>query len=426
MNNKISKEDLQRQLLLIKYNFAQNTTGNSRNIFTKKHISENIKLTYDFFKNLIGKNVTYLTLQESYDLPNQYNFEYSNNDIINGKFGDLLFLAEANKKFNNSYIDKTIFRIYDENIKYLYNSDYLGMAGIGGSIYFLLRMYKIYNDNKFINDALNYINSLDLINIIESSKNNGIIYGRAGLLIALIELEKLTDSLVIHELVQCNYHKLISSAIKCPEGIYWMSEFHDKPLCGVAHGSSGIILALSKYFKQSRNLECKNIIKQAVLFENTFYCDKNKNWKDNRTFISKGQEFSSFGWSHGSPGIGLVRLELIESDIFLSEEFLNILKTDLKNCVESTFKNGLKGKDSLIYGKYGNVELLVRFSSYTNNLEILNEIEGYLNSFNNLYFIKQNKGLIIPGLFNGVSGYGYQLLFFNNYIKNSILTFDCH
>lgn len=426
LNKIISKEDLQQQLLLIKYNFAQNAESKSSKIFTKKNVSENINLTYDFFRNLVRKNITYLTLQESYDSPNQYNLEYSNNDIINGKFGDLLFLAEANKKFNNNCIKKIISRIYDQNINHIYNSDYLGMAGIGGTIYFLLRMYKIYNDNKYINDAITYIDSLDLLNIIENSKNNGIIYGRAGLLIALIELEKLINSLAINKLVHYTYNQLVSSGVKCPEGIYWTSEFHNKPLCGVAHGSSGIILSLLRYFKQFKNLECKNIIKQSVMFENTFYSDKNKNWKDNRSFVSKEQEFSSFGWSHGSPGIGLVRLELVESDIFISEEFLNILKRDLKNCVESTLENGLKGKDSLIYGKYGSAELLVRFSKHTNNFELLAEIEGYLNSFNNLYFIKNNKGLIIPGLFNGVSGYGYQLLFFNNYIKNSILTFDCN
>lgn len=426
LNNKISKRDLEKQLFLIKYNFAQSNTENLKKIFTKKYISNNINFAYEFFKNIVGKSNTYFTLQESYKKPNQYNIEYSNNDLINGKFGDLLFLAEANKIFKNTFISKTIFRLYEKNIRQLHNSKYLGIAGIGGTIYFLLRMYKIYDDIKYVNDALKYIDSLDLTNLIENSQNNGVIYGRAGLLIALIELEKISNSPTINKLTHLTYNRLISSAVISKKGIYWLSEFHKKPLCGVAHGSSGIILALLRYFKLFNDLECKNIIKQAILFENTFYSNNYKNWKDNRGFVTKELKYSSLGWSHGAPGIGLVRLELIESKIFTSEEFLNIIERDLKNCVESTYKSGLNGNDSIIFGKYGNAELLVRFSKYVNNPEFLGKIQNTLNSFNDLYFIRNNKGLIIPGLFNGISGCGYQLLFFNDYIKNSILTFECN
>ncbi|WP_160138573.1 type 2 lanthipeptide synthetase LanM [Chryseobacterium sp. c4a] len=424
--NKISKRDLEQQLLLIRYSFAQNTSQNSTKIFSKRYVSENINLIYDHFKNLVGESSTYFTLQESYKEANQYNLEYTHRDLINGMFGDILFLAEANKIFKNSYISETISRLYKDNVQQLCSSEYIGMAGMGGAIYFLSRMYRIYNDDQYINEALRCIESSDLMNNIEKSQNNGVIYGRAGLLIALIELKKIKNDSAVNQLIHFTYNQMISSAVVTPEGIHWLSEFHHQPLCGVAHGSSGIILSLLRYFKLFEDAECKNIIQQAVLFENTLYSTKHNNWADNRSFVSEELKYSTFGWSHGAPGIGLVRLELIESNIFQSEDFLNILKTDLQNCVESTYKNGFKGNDSLIFGKFGNSELLVRFSDHIKDTKLLSEIESHLNSFNSLSFIKNNRGLIIPGLFNGVSGYGYQLLFFNKEIKNSILTFECN
>lgn len=427
LNNIVCKKDLDHQLQLIKYSFAQNTSRNQNHIFQNKYVFENINLSFNFFKSIIEKNNTYYTLQESYTEANQYNIEYSNNDIIKGKLGDILYLAEANKIIEDKSISILISRLYQDHIANIDSINHIGMAGIAGGIYFHTRMYKVYHEKKYIDDILKYIEMINLFDLIDSCKNNGVIYGKSGLLIALVELNKIHHTPEIENLVHYTYKKLISAAENDKNGIYWFSEFHQSPLCGMAHGSSGIVLSLVRYYNLFKKADTKDFIKKAISFENTFYCDNNKNWRDNRDFVDKKLEYSSYGWAHGSPGIGLVRLEILKSNIFATDTlFVKILNKDLKNCVDSTYNNGLNGNDSLIFGKYGNVELLVRFSQYINNPKFIINMQGFLNSFTNLYLIKNNKSLIIPGLFNGISGCGYQLLLFSNHIKNSILTFECN
>ncbi|KFF22701.1 type 2 lanthipeptide synthetase LanM [Chryseobacterium sp. JM1] len=428
--NNSSAADLNKQLLLIKYSFAQNTTRDYSNVFTDRYVQDNMQSYYSFFQSLVGNDSSYFSLKKSFDKSHEYLLELSGPDFFNGGFGDLLCLAEANKIYGNTDITRLIDVLYEKNSETMYTGNYpLGMSGIGGMLYSLIRLYSINKEEKYAGQIRKYIQYLDLNHLIISSANNGVTNGRAGLLIALLEIyKKGIETQLVKPLIQSLYHHLNTSKVICDEGIYWKSEFQRSPLCGMAHGSSGIILSLLRYYLIFENSEaCRDLIKNAVLYENTYYNSHHNNWKDNRDFVADEENaFLTFGWSHGSPGIGLTRLSLIQSGIFEGDSFHDVVYKDLINCVKSTLNFGLTGMDNVIFGNYGNAELLFRFARHVKNNEILYGIENNLNSIDQLYLIENNKGLLSPGLFNGVSGCAYQLLYFNQNIKNSILTFECN
>ena len=342
----------------------------------------------------------------------------------------MLCLVEANTKYFNREVSNLISNIYEKNIENIHTEKYsLGMSGIAGILYSLIRLYNTTKEEKYLDQIKKQLKYYDFNSLIINSSNNGIVNGRAGLLISFLEIyNKGIETEFIIPLIILLYENLKNTKLICKNGIFWNAEFQRSPLCGMAHGSSGIILSLLRYYLIfDKNAECKDLIKNAVLYENTYYNSYHNNWRDNRDFIKNEDDaFQSFGWSHGSPGIGLVRLSILESKIFEDDEFYKIIYRDLINCVKSTSNNGFMGMDNIIFGNYGNAELLFRFARYSKNNKILDNIEKELNDINVLYLIENNKGLLSSGLFNGVSGCIYQLLYFNHDISNSILTFECN
>jgi lantibiotic modifying enzyme len=139
------------------------------------------------------------------------------------------------------------------------------------------------------------------------------------------------------------------------------------------------------------------------------------NWKDRRDINknkSNAKKFSSFGWSHGSPGIGLCRHELSNSEIYDTNFNQNLL-VDLKKCTDSVYKFGISefNSDSVIFGNFGNLEVFLLEKVNHRKLitdSILNLSQNRKFPFGN-FGIKKSE-IILPGFWTGSSGMGYQFL----------------
>jgi len=96
------------------------------------------------------------------------------------------------------------------------------------------------------------------------------------------------------------------------------SEAPGAELCGLAHGASGVALALMEAHALSRSPALSDTAWRAIDYENCWVDAGQSNWPDLRTQAGAEQTSSrqtpgySWFWCHGAAGIGLARLRLYQ------------------------------------------------------------------------------------------------------------------
>jgi hypothetical protein len=105
---------------------------------------------------------------------------------------------------------------------------------------------------------------------------------------------------------------LAAAGIPGPVGRCWpdLSAVDRRPLCGLAHGASGVALALAEAAAQQTILvaDARPLIGAAIAWERAWFDPIRGSWPDLR-----GESISyPAWWCHGAAGIGLVRLRLLE------------------------------------------------------------------------------------------------------------------
>jgi len=287
-----------------------------------------------------------------------------------------------------------------------------GIFGGWGSIFYLFTLLgKITTDKKWFGRAFDLCNKIDFQNLFYSEKNHGITTGSSGLILSFIEIYKQTENIYWLEQAEKISGLLLRSSYQSKDHIKWKG-FSKHPLLGLAHGSSGYALCFSRLYNCTNNERYKEVALKIINYENHLYDDKNRNWPDLRDFVieqNKGNVFFSTAWSHGAPGIGLSRIELLKSGI--SDKRIN---KDIKIAIETCLKKGFNGNHNLCYGSFGNLELLINSSIYFNDKELKNKYltigSGLIrNCSENGISLNQNN-LKTPGLMNGLTGVIYQCL----------------
>lgn len=212
---------------------------------------------------------------------------------------------------------------------------------------------------------------------------------------------------------------------KCISNIYLLSErqhngsialpyfestgLKDKSLFlgGFAHGSSGISAILLRYGAIAKDTFASTIGFDVLKHDRQQYIKEINGWRDGREGLDK---FDSGCWCHGSAGVALSRLLILEnySDEEISQE-ITIAK-------ENVLKRGVGGNQSLCHGDMGNLEILRAISSYENDGKTKNFVNNYLN----LLILKYKSGksfktgedgsIPLLNLFMGEAGIGYGFL----------------
>ena len=175
---------------------------------------------------------------------------------------------------------------------------------------------------------------------------------------------------------------LLSKAHREPEGWSWptLPRASYRNLAGLAHGTSGIGLALLELAKASGDGRYRFAAEMAFLYERSCYDAERQNWPDWRNMpLSEIYQFGRLdllrqllregrvpayqkhfmtAWCHGSPGVGLARLrawELSGQDLYLQEARLAMQSTALSLTAEALGHSNF----SLCHGALGNCELLL-------------------------------------------------------------------
>ncbi|MFQ9884510.1 MAG: type 2 lanthipeptide synthetase LanM family protein [Clostridium sp.] len=428
--NKLSKSDLEKQLLYIRLSISTLLS----NLWNEREESVDIKINYfnggnSFLKNSISigdflvenaiwndskSECTWIAQlidgkRIKLGMSNYTLYEYG------GTIAFLITLSieTGEEKYFNTALGaiKTIERYYDNK---LYEKKLSAYDGIGSLIYLY---YKIYTVKKDYNYYLKYKKLIQELRVIEIQDNCIVDYvgGLSGLVVLLCNIyEYEKDDSLLKTIIKLS-KKLLEKCDECN-------------LTGLAHGYSGIILALSKIsniFKYNDIDSDKYIdkIKRLILIENKYYDNEIKNWLD----LRKGQQKKdNIFWCHGLSGILLSRVKLLEYD-FIDR---SVLENDIENSLEKLFKYGFTDEKnhSLCHGIFGNIDVLLNVGDITNNIKLIERAK--IEAINALEYMKNNKiklGISSSDLMSfmlGLSGIAYALLRLNNLSVPSLLLLD--
>lgn len=280
--------------------------------------------------------------------------------------------------------------------------------GFTGYLYTLYQIYKITNDEKYLNiikDKL-YIT----YELIPKDKNIDVIGGCAGALGVLLSMyhdscdEEFKNTLL--DLSNLCFEHIYKSRVRINENsIAWGSGAPYVPCTGFAHGNAGIAAYLMKLYAITKNERIIDVIKEALNYERGLYISEKKNWQS--SYENKG---TSLAWCHGAPGILLGRLILKQCGYH--DELID---DEIRNALETTMEKGFGHNPCLCHGDIGNLSI-VKFAA-----EILGD-DGLKarceNTFNSIFdkVIKErwDKGVLSGtesmGLMIGLSAFGYGLL----------------
>ena len=312
-----------------------------------------------------------------------------NEGFYSGLSGIALFFHELYGCSQNEEYEVIAKKIINNAFsKALFSKQINITEGIASLIFPLTIFYKdtddeIYKQN--IDKSLTYVDeNLDQITSIDW------LSGLSGLIQSTLNVYSIMNSekyLRISEKLGCKLVELINK-----------NGFHNM-LGGMAHGASGITVALFRLGYETKKSQFTNLGIKLLEYDRTMFDSKNQGW------IDKRNNELAYKWCHGSTGIGLSRIMIQKyyNDPTINEEIeLSV----------SLASNNLKIDDCLCHGNFGDIELLLNYYE-TNTSESFDLLvnKKITDIFcHNDYRIRSLGSFISLGIYTGLSGVGYELL----------------
>ena len=133
-------------------------------------------------------------------------------------------------------------------------------------------------------------------------------------------------------------------------------------LLGLAHGASGIALALTELGAATGDDNFLTAAKAALAYERAHFRPSQGNWPDLRSFVQPGPTGEApcmVAWCHGAPGIGFARLAM--SRILTDEPNVLMEAETAISTTAATLDRTAKGTGnfSLCHGDGGNADMLL-------------------------------------------------------------------
>jgi lantibiotic modifying enzyme len=173
--------------------------------------------------------------------------------------------------------------------------------GWSGVVYSFWHCAKLLDEPSLVDDARELLRRIDRKSI-EGDRVFDVTSGTAGLILALRSMLPVDEQLV-REIVGHAARHLVEHARQVEGGVGWPNWLEPKPLCGMAHGNSGIAWALMEAFRLTGEATFRDVAVAATDYERARRTETADGvWPDLRkrpTHVA--------GWCHGPPGIALSR-----------------------------------------------------------------------------------------------------------------------
>lgn len=178
--------------------------------------------------------------------------------------------------------------------------------GLSGVLYVLWHSARLLDEPALVDDARKLLRGIDRESV-ERDGHFDVISGVAGLILAVRCLEPVEKQRV-HELVEASARHLVRHAKRVEDGVGWPNWLQPTPLCGMAHGNSGVALALMEAFRMTGDRTFREVGLAAVAYERAQRSRAaDGGWPDLRR-----ESTNAAGWCHGPPGIALARSAMLE------------------------------------------------------------------------------------------------------------------
>lgn len=262
--------------------------------------------------------------------------------------------------------------------------------------------YKITGSPRYILYAKKHVSILmeTALNDINYDLTDGI----SGAIISLLLLYKITNDDVYLDMAKELSDKLLLGATNTKYGIGWSSKSYRVPMTGAAHGNAGIILAFVLLFDATGNYKYYLAIKEALKYERNCFDTDTGNWKDYRGNVDLATGLAPYAsWCHGSGGILFFRL-LIKNYQWEPMEY-KFIQDDIQRGSAFLFTHMNRPDLCLCHGECGNrlIEKFYRTMQRNQNSKITK-----VHHSNEQYIF--TKEWYNPGLMNGYSGIGLYFL----------------
>lgn len=428
----MSEADLKRQLWIIEASFEINVSNENTILVTERinpnenkekptkeallaeslkvadYITGTINLTDDMCNWLVFKTV---------DLEgNNYRIAEAFYDLFSGMPGEILYFGYLHKITGNDKFKKIAINAVnylEQKIKGAEDSmNVLGLyTGWGSVLDLYTKLATLWEDDLYFEKAEKLLNTIDFEAHLKKDEDYSLVKGAAGFMAATINYYNETKSVKALQLAENSAVYLLSNAIHIEDMTAWKI-ISKVPLSGLSHGASGFALAFAKLYAATKKTHYLEAVERILNYEKTLFVKEQQNWQDCRDMITDnfpGKIMCATTWAHGASGIGLARLEMLKLGIDIPN-----IKEDLEIALYTTLKNGFGGKQSLSFGDFGNLELILQYSQYYEDKNIERQLQNILQSL--IKSIEKDgwkigsKSIHSLGLMSGVTGIGYQFL----------------
>lgn len=353
--------------------------------------------------------------------------------IYSGSAGIILFLLQAAKQLHTTSYDSVIIQAADVLMKKMQQpTEFIAfISGRVGEIYVLNEVFEHFKKPEYRQVVESSLK--DIEKSIDRETINEYINGRAGTVLALLQLYHRTPSDYLLRMIDALLGKIINGMYLADKGVYWdRSGNNIKGLCGFSHGASGIafmLLELGRYFHNPALFE---LAEEAFTYEDEWYSEEQMNWADWRKGIwdekTKKEYQDAYekndiafftqpkymnAWCHGAAGIGLARISAYE--VFKKEKY----RDDALKAIARIEKDDPSTYRSytLCHGGAGNAETHLLMYKITRDNQYLRYPQAIAQEISKK--LKNNEIFLSgiaqaqeedPSLFMGIAGIGYFLL----------------
>lgn len=257
------------------------------------------------------------TNDPAFDYPRSY-FKSLEADFYAGSAGVGFFLAALYHATSDRLVRKTALGTMRNALATAVNiqsTAQLGFfSGLTGIAFAATRSGQWLKDEELIHQGQQLVCTVTNLDIQQAGID--VIDGAAGVIPALIQLEREHPSPAIRAFIIQLADQLISRAERSAEGYSWntLPGSGYRNLTGWAHGVAGIANALLEAFTLTGNTAYRDTALEGLRYENAFFDQQQQNWPDFRmqehapTNGDTTGPSCSCAWCHGAPGIALSRL----------------------------------------------------------------------------------------------------------------------
>lgn len=221
-----------------------------------------------------------------------------------------------------------------------------GVMGSSSTAYALAWMGSLLGDDSLVQDATTSLLRID-DHAIEADRHFDMAGGSAGAILVLLAVNRMRpNEALIERAVRCGEHLL---SHRTGEPATWETP-NGSRLAGLAHGASGIALALNELSQVSGGSNFAAAGNEGLEHERTLFHAHAGNWEDVRPDVpGPGPSFMN-SWCNGACGIGMARLR--QTGMVRQREELAV-------ALQTATQHGLGGLDHLCCGNLGRAELLL-------------------------------------------------------------------